>query len=102
MNLKILSIWLLVNSAAAHAFGAKHAAYVPDSETAKKIAEVVLEKAYGKRVLEQRPFEVKLDDGFWIIDGSTPKSSGGNYKGGLAHIEIAQLDGQIRSMIHGK
>jgi hypothetical protein len=44
---------------------------VPDSITAKKIAEAVWLPLYGKEVLNQRPYSAKLiEDSIWIVTGN--------------------------------
>lgn len=43
---------------------------VPDSITAKKIAEAVWLPLYGKEVLNQRPYSAKLiGDSVWVVKG---------------------------------
>jgi len=45
--------------------------FVPDRETAIKIAEVVLFRLLGERtIVNQRPYIVKEDDGIWWISGT--------------------------------
>ena len=84
-------------------FNDAHPDYVSDERTAVGIAEVVFEKNFGKDVLLQRPFKVRLDGGYWVVDGSAPKTGPNEgYVGGVAHIEIRRHDGEIRNVSHGK
>ena len=52
--------------------------YVPDRETAVKIAEVILSRLYGeKTILASRPYKVVEDDNIWWICGTVPEGSMG-------------------------
>ena len=75
--------------------------YVPNEDTAIKIAEIVCLNVYGKEINEEKPFTAKLKDGkVWVIEGTFNK---GKYaKGGVAYIEIQKGDGKILKVIHGK
>lgn len=73
--------------------------FVPDGETAIKIAEAVLIPIYGdKKINSERPFKVTLINNIWIIEGSMRKG----LKGGVALIEIAKEDAKIIRVTHGK
>ncbi|WP_052266372.1 NTF2 fold immunity protein [Pedobacter kyungheensis] len=72
--------------------------YVPDSTTAIQIAQIIFVRVYGEKVLERKPFIVKLKNGIWVVDGTLEK---GMY-GGVPHIEIQRSDGKIINLIHGK
>lgn len=82
--------------------------YVPDSDTAVKIAEAVLMPVYGKSQIEsERPFTAKLRDGVWKVSGTLHcfDSNGretGSCKGGVAVVELSKADARIISMIHYK
>jgi hypothetical protein len=82
--------------------------YVPDEETAVKIAEAVLTPVYGKAKIEsERPFTGKLKDGVWEVSGTLhcPNSDGHDTvgcKGGVAVVKISKSDARIISMIHYK
>ena len=55
--------------------------------------------AYGKSILERKPFEAELiGDTLWIVAGSIPK----NMLGGVPYIEIQKKDGTILGIGHGK
>jgi hypothetical protein len=75
--------------------------YVPDEKTAVKIAEAILVPLYGEAVLKERPFQAKLEGGFWVIEG-TLHASGPMVVGGVAHVEISKKDGAIRNVFHEK
>lgn len=71
--------------------------YVPDKETAIKIAEVIWFRIYGQEVNERRPFIAKLIDGeVWVIRGTLPKE----ILGGVPHAKIQKEDGKILEVYH--
>jgi hypothetical protein len=75
--------------------------FVPNAETATRIAEAVCIPIYGERnIVEQRPFIAKLHDGRWFVSGSRPDDI--NLNGGLAEVVISKKDGCILSVSHGK
>jgi hypothetical protein len=72
---------------------------VPDSITAKKIAEAVWLPLYGKEVLNQRPYRAKLiKDSVWIVKGVFKKP----HPGGVAYIEIQKQDCKVLKVSHGE
>jgi NTF2 fold immunity protein len=82
-----------------HSFQPKNG-MVPDAETAISIAVAVWNPVYGKGHIEnQRPFSAKLVGGVWSVNGSLPN---GMRYGGVAEIDINQLDGKILRLSHGK
>jgi hypothetical protein len=72
--------------------------YVPNEETAVKIAEAILYSIYGENIYQQRPFIVTLDNEVWIVEGSLPEGM----KGGVAYIEIRKKDCKILKTTHSK
>jgi len=49
--------------------------FVPDTETAIKIATAVMEPIWGKKnVAAHGPYHAELIDGVWIVTGSVPKA----------------------------
>ncbi len=73
--------------------------YVPDEETAIKIAVAVWLPIYGKKQIEkEKPHKATLKDGIWHVNGSLPKG----WVGGVAEAEIAKDDGRIIRISHGK
>lgn len=73
--------------------------YVPDEETAIKIAAAALGPIYGKKKIDsEKPFRAALKDGVWTVTGSLPKGSAG----GTAMARISQETGCILEINHGK
>ena len=73
--------------------------FVPDAETASRIAEAVLIPIYGKAVSGERPFKVELKDGIWTVTGTRRcqenlPSPQKNCYGGHA-LRLAKSDGRI-------
>ena len=73
--------------------------YVPDKETAIKIAEAVWYPIYGE-LLHERPFQARLDeDGIWMVWGTKhPRTA----KGGVANVRLRKADGCILEVWHPK
>src|SRR6266566_8069820 len=84
------------------------AGYVPDSETAVKIAEAVLIPVYGeKKVRSEEPFAAHLEGGVWTVGGTLrcPDGKGGfttQCVGGTAVVKLSRRDGRILFMMHYK
>jgi hypothetical protein len=77
--------------------------YVPDSQTAAKIAEAVLIPVYGeKQIGSERPFAAKLKDGVWTVTGTLHCPDGNICNGGVAEVRISKDDARILYMLHGK
>ena len=73
--------------------------FVPDAQTAIKIAEAVLVPIYGADTIgRQRPFTATLRDGVWIVSGSTPRGA----FGGSAVVEISKMDGRVERVSHSR
>ena len=73
--------------------------YVPNEETAIKIALAVWEPIYGAgNIARQAPYTAELKDGVWIVQGTLPK----NVAGGTAVAAISKKDGTILQVFHGK
>jgi hypothetical protein len=72
--------------------------YVPNEETARKIAEAIWLPIYGESIYKQKPFVVTLERNIWIVEGSLPEGM----KGGVAYIEIQKKDCKILKVIHSK
>lgn len=72
---------------------------IKDKETAIAIAEPILFKIYGKpNIIEQRPYECYMIDGYWYISGTLPKS----WTGGVFEIIISSKDACVIKLSHGK
>ena len=73
--------------------------FVPDQETAVKIAEAILTPIYGpKQVQAEKPFVASLKREVWTVTGHLPEGA----DGGVAEVRISKLTGQILSVNHGK
>lgn len=73
--------------------------FVPDAQTAIKIAEAVLVPIYGAdAIARQRPFTATLNDGVWTVSGSTPKGA----FGGSAVVEVSKTDGRVQRVSHSR
>ena len=72
---------------------------VPDEQTAISIAVAVWNPIYGEdNIAKQKPYQVFLVDGYWVVCGSLPK----RMVGGTAKIVISKEDGRIINISHGK
>jgi hypothetical protein len=77
--------------------------FVPDRETAIRIAEAVWIPLYGEaRISQEKPFVAELHDGVWTVSGTFHSEAGTTRKGGVATIKISKLDGRIIMASHGK
>lgn len=76
--------------------------FVPDKETAIKIAEAIWLPIYGEIIYKERPFTATLNKkGNWEVYGSFSKNHGkGVYGGGVAYAEIRKKDCKIIRVIH--
>jgi len=74
--------------------------FVPNEETAIKIAKAVWIPIYGKRILfKKRPFVATLvDNEVWVVEGTLRKW----LLGGVPYIEIRKDDGKILKVTHTK
>lgn len=73
--------------------------YVPNEETAIKIAEAILIPIYGKDILQKRPFTAKLvNNKFWRVEGTLNLDE----LGGVPVIEIQKTDCKIIKVTHTK
>lgn len=75
----------------------KSVEYVPDAETAKKIAEAIWLPIYGTNVLNEKPYNAELKMNVWIVTGTLKDELGG-----VAYIEIQKSDCKILKVTHGK
>ena len=75
------------------------AGYVPDKETAIRIALAVWEPIYGnEKISDEKPYVATLSGEVWTVHGSLPKECAG----GVAEIDIRKDDGCILRVSHGK
>ena len=82
--------------------------YVPDSQTAIKIAEAVLIPVYGEnQIRSEEPFIAQLKGDVWTVSGTRrcPDGKGGfttDCVGGTAVIKLSKSDGRVLFMMHYK
>jgi hypothetical protein len=73
--------------------------FVPTREVAIKIAVAVWEPIYGaEQIAGERPYQARLTNGVWIVEGSLPRGT----IGGVAEVEISKDDGRILRVSHGQ
>ena len=73
--------------------------YVPNKETAIKIAEAIWLPIYGDEIYEKKPFVARLKNAnIWIVEGTLDKEE----VGGVPYIEIQKKDCKILKVYHGK
>jgi len=100
----VASLVLSVATAVLAQDGALHnykppSGYVPDAETAIRIAVAVWEPIYGqKQIATEEPHHATLKGGVWVVEGSLP----GGMLGGVAIAEISKSDGTILRVSHGR
>ena len=77
---------------------------LPDSETAISVAEPILFKIYGKKqITGEKPYNVNLIDGYWVLSGSLPSpKSDEEVEGGTFLIILSSKDGRVIKLEHGK
>jgi hypothetical protein len=72
---------------------------INDKKTAIAVAESILFKIYGKeQIISERPYEVYLINGYWILNGTIPEGSVG---GGFI-IVLYSKDSRIIRLSHYK
>lgn len=73
--------------------------YVPNEETAIKVAEAIWLPIYGDDIYNDTPFKATLkDSSIWIVEGTL-----NNYEyGGVPYIEIQKKDCKVLKVTHGK
>lgn len=72
--------------------------FVPDEDTAIRIAEAVWLPLFGAHLDTKRPFRAYLDNDVWHVMGSLPR----HMLGGVPHAEIARLTGEILRVWHDR
>ena len=71
--------------------------FVPDNQTAIRIAEAAWIPVYGEEhIANEKPFVAELWGETWHVRGTLPKGA----VGGTAIAEIAKLDGRILRVVH--
>jgi hypothetical protein len=73
--------------------------FIPNANTAIRVAEAVLSPIFGEeKIQKERPFSAKLEGDIWTVSGHLDK----DYFGGVAEIRIAKSDGRVLAVSHGK
>jgi hypothetical protein len=74
--------------------------YVPNEETAKKIAEAIWIPIYGENIKKLKPYKAYLEENktVWVVMGTLPKGK----LGGVPYIKINKKDCRILKVTHGK
>ena len=72
--------------------------YVPDAETAIRIAEAVWLPIYGEDIYDQQPFNATYNRvlGYWTVNGTLPEGS----LGSVPRAWIRKVDGKVLFVIH--
>lgn len=75
--------------------------FVPDKETAIKIAEAIWLPIYGEKIYEKQPFIATLSDDkeIWTVKGTLGKKL---MLGGVPYAKIRKKDGKILEVYHTK
>jgi len=108
MRAALVCCWIVLLGCVAFGKDHKHYGYVPDAETAIKIADSELSHVYGKKQIQsEHPLTARLKDGIWTVWGSLhcPDGKGGvtdTCLGGVARIEMSERDVRILSISHTK
>jgi hypothetical protein len=78
--------------------------FVPNADTAIKIAVAVWTPIYGaKQIAGEKPYRATLKNGVWTVEGSLPTPPAGwSVTGGVAVARIAQKDATIIEVTHGR
>lgn len=72
--------------------------FIPNGETAKKIAEAIWLPIYGEEILECKPYIVELKNDIWNVQGTLSS----NKQGGVPYIQISKKNGTIIKLYHTK
>ncbi len=73
--------------------------FVPDADTAIRIAEAVLVPIYTKaKINSEKPFTGQLRDDVWIVRGHMPA----HVLGGVVEAHVSKTTGTILFVLHGQ
>ena len=77
--------------------------YVPNAQTAAKIAEAICLPIYGDNIYNEQPFKVTLEaDSIWHIKGTFKDPLFGYRAGGVVHVKVRKSDAKVLYVMHGK
>ncbi len=82
-----------------------NAGFVPDAQTAVRIAEAVIVPIYGDALLQrEKPLAAELKEtGVWVVRGSPPPDAlKAGWRGGVVLVEISKASGCILRVTHPK
>ena len=72
---------------------------LPTKAVAIAVAEPLLFSIYGKEsIIQQRPYEAYLINGFWYLAGTLPQ----NMVGGTFELVVEAKNGRVVELTHGK
>jgi len=72
--------------------------YVPNAETAVKVAEAIWLPIYGDKIYNNKPFKATLrNNEVWVVEGTLH-----NQRGGIPYAEIQKKDCKVLRVIHSK
>lgn len=71
--------------------------YVPNKETAIRVAEAIWLPIYGDKIYRNKPFIAKLNGDVWVVEGTLHTDSGG-----VPYIEIRKEDCKVMDVYHSK
>lgn len=73
--------------------------FVPNEETAIKVAEAIWLPIFGESIYDKKPFRAKLvNNEIWVVEGTLEEG----LLGGVPLIEIQKSDCKILKVEHGK
>ena len=99
MKLRLAITVLLLSSAALAQAPRPKGGFIPNEQTAIRVAEAVLSPIYGEQqIMSERPFHAKLHGDVWTVEGSLATG----VDGGVATIHLDKKTGAVISYIHGK
>lgn len=101
----ILLLLALVTGAVSQSGYRPKSGFIPNQETAVKVAEAILIPVYGeKQVVSERPYQAQLDGDVWTVSGTLycgdPPRRSSSCNGGTAVVKLSKRDGRVLFMIH--
>jgi hypothetical protein len=76
---------------------------VTNEDIAIQIAEAAWIPIYGSKMVQaERPIRAQLNNGVWRVFGSLHGARGAVMIGGVMEARVAQADGRILEICHGK
>jgi len=96
-SFKLVIIILFIITISCTATNMNKAKCVPDRQKAIEIAEQKWLSIYGVKIFNNKPFNAKLIDNVWIVEGTL-----NSQKGGVPYIEINANNCEIIKVSHSK